>query len=93
MAYFCYIVKCSDGTFYSGWTTNPERRVREHNKGSRGARYTRQRRPVSLVYLEELPDRSAAMRRERYLKTLSRIRKEKLVQKHALGNDFGSHEV
>ena len=80
MGYFCYIVKCSDGTFYSGWTTNPERRVKEHNQGNRGARYTRQRRPVRLVYLEELPDRSAAMRRERYLKTLSRTRKEKLIQ-------------
>ena len=93
MGYFCYIVKCSDGTFYSGWTTNPERRLKEHNKGSRGARYTRQRRPVRLVYLEELPDRSAAMRRERYLKTLSRTRKKKLIQDQTVTDGSESTEV
>jgi putative endonuclease len=77
-ASYCYIVECADGTFYTGWTTNPERRVREHNAG-RGAQYTRARRPVRLAYLEALPDRSTAMRRERALKALPRAGKLALI--------------
>jgi putative endonuclease len=75
---FCYIVECADGTFYTGWTTDPERRLREHNAG-RGAQYTRARRPVRLAYVETQPDRSAAMRRERALKALPRLRKLALI--------------
>jgi putative endonuclease len=78
MAFFCYILACSDETFYTGWTMDPERRLRQHNNG-RGARYTRSRRPVRLVYVEELPDRASAMKRERAIKSLSRTQKEKLV--------------
>lgn len=78
MAYFCYILECSDGTFYTGWTTDPERRVRQHNSG-KGARYTRARRPVRLVYLDEQPDKVTALKRERAIKALSRPQKEKLV--------------
>lgn len=77
-ACYCYIVECSDGTFYTGWTTDPERRVREHNAG-RGAHYTRARRPVQLAYLEALPDRSSAMRREQTLKALPRSGKLALI--------------
>lgn len=80
MTCYCYIVECADGTYYTGWTTDPERRVKMHNAG-RGARYTRMRRPVKLVYLEEQPDRTTAMKRERAIKTLSREKKMKLVQR------------
>jgi len=78
MTCFCYIVECADGTFYTGWTTDPVRRLRTHNAG-RGAKYTRTRGPVRLVYVEEQPDRSAAMKRERAIKALSRQRKIKLI--------------
>jgi putative endonuclease len=78
---FIYIVRCADGTLYTGWTTDVERRVDQHNAG-RGARYTRMRRPVALVYREEAPDRSTAMRREVAIKKLDRERKERLVELH-----------
>lgn len=77
--YFCYIVECADGTLYTGWTTDPERRVKEHNAG-RGALYTRWRRPVSLRYLEETANRSAAQRRENEIKKLTREKKLTLVK-------------
>jgi putative endonuclease len=77
MECYCYILECSDGTFYTGWTTDPERRVRQHNKGT-GARYTRTRTPVKLVYLEPQPDKKTAMKRERTIKALSRQQKMKL---------------
>ncbi len=77
MTCYCYIVECSDGTLYTGWTTDPERRVKTHNAG-RGAKYTRTRRPVHLVYVEEQPDRTTAMKRERAIKALPREKKMKL---------------
>jgi putative endonuclease len=79
MSFYCYILECSDGTYYTGLTTDPERRLRLHNRG-RGARYTRSRRPVRLVYVEEQPDRSSAMRREIQIKRMSREAKEKLIK-------------
>lgn len=78
MAAFVYIVRCADDTLYTGWTTDVQRRVRVHNRG-RGARYTRQRRPVTLVYQESWPNRGAAMRRERAIKQLSRPAKLALI--------------
>ncbi len=78
MAYFCYVLECSDGTYYAGWTTDPERRLYQHNRG-RGARYTRSRLPVRLVYVEELSDKASAMKRERAVKFLSRQEKMKLM--------------
>jgi putative endonuclease len=78
MGFFCYILECADGTYYTGWTNDPERRVRQHNSG-KGARYTKTRRPVRLVYLEKQPDKSSALKRERAIKALSRPQKEKLV--------------
>ena len=80
MTCYCYIVECADGTYYTGWTIDPERRVKAHNAG-RGARYTRTRRPVKLVYVEEQPDPTTAMKRERAIKTLSREKKMKLIQR------------
>lgn len=75
---YTYLAQCADGTFYTGWTTDLEARVQAHNAG-RGARYTRSRRPVRLVYWEEHPDRSAAQRREAAIRRLSRARKQALV--------------
>ena len=80
MSCYCYILECADGTYYTGWTVNPERRVAMHNKG-RGARYTRTRGPVKLVYIEELPDRNAAMKREIAIKKLKRESKGKLIRR------------
>ena len=79
MAFYCYILECADGTFYTGWTTDPPRRELQHNAG-RGARYTRARRPVKLVYIEEQPDRVTAMKRERAIKMMTRERKQKLIE-------------
>ena len=79
MPCYCYIVQCVDGTYYTGWTINPERRVAVHNKGL-GAKYTRMRMPVKLVYVEELPDRKTAMKREIAIKRMERGRKMKLIQ-------------
>lgn len=76
---FVYMVQCADGSFYTGWTTDLARRIAQHNLG-RGARYTRARRPVVLVYQEETPDRPTAMRRESAIKKLDRAHKERLVE-------------
>ncbi len=74
----CYIVECCDGTYYTGWAADVERRVKVHNAG-RGARYTRMRLPVKLVYVEPQPDRPTAMRRERAIKRLTRQKKQALI--------------
>ncbi|MEI6288914.1 MAG: GIY-YIG nuclease family protein [Chloroflexota bacterium] len=79
MPFYCYIVECSDGSFYTGWTTDPVRREKQHNAGT-GARYTRMHRPVSLVYIEEVPDRTSAMKREIAIKNMPRERKSRLIQ-------------
>jgi putative endonuclease len=78
MPFFCYILECSDGTFYTGWTTDPQRRAKQHNRGV-GARYTSTRRPVRMVYIEEQQDRRTAMKREIAIKAMSRQRKKKLI--------------
>lgn len=78
MATYCYILKCADGTFYTGWSTDPQRRLAQHNAG-KGSRYTRSRRPVRLVYIEEQPDRSSAMRREASIKQLQHAQKQALA--------------
>ena len=79
MAFYCYIVECLDGSFYTGWTVDPERREKMHNHGQ-GAKYTRQHRPVHLVYVEEQPDHSTALKRERAIKKLTHQQKKKLAQ-------------
>lgn len=73
-----YVLECADGTFYTGYTTDPERRVREHDAGE-GAKYTRGRTPVELRYVERFDSKSEAMSREYELKGLSRGAKERLV--------------
>ncbi|MDX9990565.1 MAG: GIY-YIG nuclease family protein [Anaerolineales bacterium] len=79
MSFYCYILECADGTYYTGWTTDPARREKQHNAGS-GARYTSPRRPVKLVYLEEQPDKISALKRELAIKALKREQKTKLIQ-------------
>lgn len=74
--YYLYILKCADETLYTGITTDLERRVGEHNSGNRGAKYTRARRPVKLVYSKKFRNRSLAAKAEARVKKLSR--KEKL---------------
>ena len=76
---YVYIVECADGTLYTGWTVNVEQRVKVHNAG-RGARYTRMHGPVKLVYVEELPDRVAAQKRELEIKRWPREKKLKLIR-------------
>ncbi len=78
MPFYCYILECSDGTFYTGWTTDPPRREKQHNAGS-GARYTRTRRPVRMVYVEEQDDRTMAMKRELAIKRMPREKKKLLI--------------
>ncbi len=74
---FVYLVLCADDTVYTGWAVDVQARVKMHNAG-RGAKYTRARRPVQLVYSEELPSQAAAMRRERQIKRWPRARKQAL---------------
>jgi putative endonuclease len=78
MSAFVYIVECADKTLYTGWATDVDRRLKAHNAG-RGARYTRERGPVRLVYVEEVPDRSAALKRELAIKQMTRTQKLKLI--------------
>lgn len=77
--HYVYIVECSDGTFYTGYTKNIQRRINEHNFGSRSAKYTRSRRPVKLLYSEEYDNVSDALKREHQIKKLSRKQKRELI--------------
>jgi putative endonuclease len=76
---FVYIVRCADNTLYTGWALDVTKRVAMHNAG-RGAKYTRTRRPVKLIYSEELPTRAAAMKREAQIKRYPRAKKLALGQ-------------
>ena len=80
MAYYVYMLRCGDGSLYTGSTGDVPRRVKVHQSG-KGAKYTRSRLPVELVYQEELPDRSAALRREAAMKKLTRGQKLALLAK------------
>jgi putative endonuclease len=75
-----YMVECADGTLYSGVTTDLVRRITEHNSSEKGAKYTRAKRPVKLMYSEQFPDRSTASKREYELKQLSREEKLALIK-------------
>ena len=78
--YFVYIVRCQDGTYYTGYTNDLEKRIKEHNDGSRGAWYTRYKRPVKLVYEKEYRYYKLAVQEERRIKSLRRCQKEKLIK-------------
>lgn len=77
---YTYMVECSDGTLYTGWTNDIGKRIQAHNE-KKGAKYTRSRTPVKLVYLEETDTKQKAMRREAQIKRLSRYEKEQLIRK------------
>lgn len=76
---YTYMLKCSDGTLYTGWTNDIEKRVEDHNNGV-GAKYTRGRGPVELVYYETFETKREAMRREWEIKRLDRKEKEELIE-------------
>ncbi|MDD3223270.1 MAG: GIY-YIG nuclease family protein [Clostridium sp.] len=75
---YVYILRCSDGTLYTGYTNNLEKRINTHNSG-KGAKYTRCRLPVKMVYHEELETKSEAMKREYEIKKLTREKKMKMI--------------
>lgn len=75
---YTYIVKCKDGSLYTGWTNDLEKRIIAHNEG-KGAKYTKSRRPVTLVYYETFETKEEAMSREYHIKRMSRREKEKLL--------------
>lgn len=79
--YFVYIVECADGSFYTGYTTDIDRRINEHNFSTRSAKYTRSRRPVRLIYKEVYDTLSEALKREHKIKKLSRRAKKALIDK------------
>lgn len=91
MAYYCYLMECANGAFYTGWTVDPARRLRQHNAGQ-GAHYTRLYGPVKLVYVEAVPDRSAALKREAEIKRLGHAGKLKLIaySETNLAAEFGA---
>ena len=80
MAWYVYILRCGDGTLYTGITDDVERRLAAHRSG-KGAKYTRGRGPLELVHTEELSDKSAALKRERSVKKMTRQQKLKLIQR------------
>ncbi|MFW6389548.1 MAG: GIY-YIG nuclease family protein [Halanaerobiales bacterium] len=77
--HYVYIVECADGTYYTGYTVNIKRRIQQHNKGQ-GAKYTRGRLPVKLLYYEKYNTRSKAMKREYAVKQLKKQEKQKLIK-------------
>ena len=77
---YTYILKCQDGTYYTGWTNNLNKRLKDHNDGN-GAKYTKARLPVTLVYYEEFQTKEEAMSREYAIKQMTRREKDKLVSK------------
>lgn len=79
---YTYILECKDGSYYTGWTNDIKKRIADHNSG-KGAKYTRGRGPVKLVYLEISDTKEAAMKREAAIKKLTRTEKENLIKKAA----------
>lgn len=87
MPYYCYMVRCTNDAYYTGWTTDPLRRVKEHNAG-RGARYTKMYGPVELVYVEEVEDHIAALKREAEIKKFTHKKKAAMADELSLVEDF-----
>ena len=80
MSYFVYILECNDGSLYTGITKDIAKRLDEHNHSDKGAKYTKARRPVKLLYKESSLDRSTASKREYKIKKLTRLKKLQLIQ-------------
>ena len=79
MSWYVYMLRCRDNTLYTGYTDDPERRLAVHNAG-KGAKYTKSRLPVNLVYREECPDKSSALKRECAIKQLTKAEKETMIK-------------
>ena len=77
---YTYILRCADGTFYTGWTNDLEKRLKSHNDGT-ASKYTRVRRPVELAYFEEHETKQAAMQREYAIKQMTRAQKTAIIEK------------
>ncbi len=86
MSYFVYILECSDKSLYTGITTDVKKRLDEHNTSEKGAKYTKARRPVILIYFEKSENRSSASKREYEIKKLPRTKKLQLVEKFKVNN-------
>ena len=82
---FVYILLCADNTYYTGWTNNLEKRIETHNQG-KGAKYTKSRLPVKVVYIESFETKIEAMKREAEIKKLTRTNKEKLIKEREKTN-------
>ena len=82
---FVYILLCSDNTYYTGWTTNIENRLKAHNN-KKGAKYTKSRLPVKMVYFEPFDTKTDALKREAEIKKLTRANKEKLIKEREKSN-------
>lgn len=76
---YTYIVECQDGSYYTGWTNNLDKRIQAHNDG-KGAKYTKSKRPVKLVYYETFETKREAMQREYAIKQMTRMEKEQLMK-------------
>lgn len=87
MAAYVYMLRCKDGSLYTGWTDDLQHRLQMHNQG-KGAKYTKGRGPVVLVYSEDAADKSSALKREHAIKKLSRKDKLALCEKYAAGTAF-----
>ena len=83
---YTYILECKDGTYYTGWTNHLEKRIKEHNEG-KGAKYTKARRPVKLVYYEAFESKTEAMKREYAIKQMKRSEKIKLINSRSKRED------
>ena len=85
--WYLYVLLCADGTYYTGVTKDTKRRLHEHNKTKRGAKYTRTRRPVQLVYVEKFSLHGDALRAERRFKRHSHAQKKQIVESQSWGSD------
>ncbi len=83
---YVYILRCADGSLYTGWTNDLKKRVKTHNAG-KGAKYTKTRLPVELVYYEEYEEKGEALSRELSIKKLKKTAKEKLILKQYIDNN------
>lgn len=79
--YFVYLVECKDKTIYCGYTNNLDKRINNHNNSIKGAKYTKNRRPVRLIYFESFDNKSSALKREHFIKKLTRDEKLNLIAK------------
>lgn len=80
--YYVYILRCGDGSLYCGYTTNVEKRFEKHKSG-KGAKYTRSRLPLEIVYVEDFETKSEALKREYAIKAMTRLQKEKLIEHYS----------